>query len=208
MFAALAYVLALIAHFLHLSIFPSVSFLTYDPKDIIICIGGLIMGPISALCVSVVVSFIEMITISTTGFYGFVMNIFSTCAFVIPTTLIYKYKRNFKGAILSLVVGFVSTLILMTLWNIIITPMYLGQDRQYIIENLLIYIVGFNAIKVGVNIALVLMLYKPLSSVLKAISLLEKSENKANNVKVTLTMFSIGAVLLITLVIIWIIVAK
>ena len=64
----------------------------------------------------------------------------------------------------------------MTLWNIIITPMYLGQDRQYIIENLLIYIVGFNAIKVGVNIALVLMLYKPLSSVLKAISLLEKSE--------------------------------
>ncbi|MCI5744769.1 MAG: ECF transporter S component, partial [Erysipelotrichaceae bacterium] len=104
MFAALAYVLALIAHFLHLSIFPSVSFLTYDPKDIIICIGGLIMGPISALCISVVVSFIEMITISTTGFYGFVMNIFSTCAFVIPTTLIYKYKRNFKGAILSLVV--------------------------------------------------------------------------------------------------------
>ena len=94
MFAALAYVLALIAHFVPIQIVPSVSFLKYDPKDILICIAGFIMGPFYAIGVSVVVSFIEMITISSTAFYGFIMNVISTCAFVVPASLIYRYKKS------------------------------------------------------------------------------------------------------------------
>ena len=101
-----------------------------NPKDIIICIAGFILGPIPVIGVSVAVSFLEMITISQTGFYGFIMNIISTCAFVVPAALIYKSKKSFKGALLSLLTGFVSVIIVMTLWNIIITPIYMGIEKN------------------------------------------------------------------------------
>ena len=60
---------------------PVVLFLKYDPKDVIITLGGLIWGPFTAFIVSVIVSFIEMFSVSDTGIIGCVMNILSTCAF-------------------------------------------------------------------------------------------------------------------------------
>ncbi len=206
MFAAIAYVVAMVAHFLHLTIVPSVSFLTYDPKDIIICIGGFILGPIAALIISVVVSFIEMITISSTGFYGLIMNIISTCAFVIPATLIYKTKKSFSGALIALLTGFISAIIVMTLWNIIITPLYMDVPRDVLIQNYLVYIIIFNLVKIGVNVALVLLLYKPIITALRAIHLIEKSGG--TNKKTSLIMALIGIVLLIILIVIWILLKK
>lgn len=206
MFAAIAYVVAMVAHFLHLTIVPSVSFLTYDPKDIIICIGGFILGPIAALIISVVVSFIEMITISSTGFYGLIMNIISTCAFVIPAALIYKTKKSFSGALIALLTGFISAIIFMTLWNIIITPLYMDVPRDVLIQNYLVYIIIFNLVKIGVNVALVLLLYKPVITALRAIHLIEKSGG--TNKKTSLIMTLIGIVLLIILILIWILLKK
>lgn len=203
MFAALAYVLALIAHFVPIQIVPSVGFLKYDPKDILICIAGFIMGPFYAIGVSVVVSFIEMITISSTAFYGFIMNVISTCAFVVPASLIYRYKKSFTGALISLLVGFISAIIVMTLWNIIITPIYMNVPRDVLVKNYLIPIIIFNAVKVGVNIALVLLLYKPLVTALRAIRLTDSAKTKFD-LKSTLIMCGIGLVLLITLIITWI----
>lgn len=200
MFAAMAYVLAFVAHFLHLNIVPNVPFLNYDPKDIIICIASFILGPSAGFIISVVVSLLEMITISTTGFYGFVMNVISTCALVIPASIIYKYKKTFKGALLSLLIGFVSVIITMTLWNIIVTPIYMGIDRVVLINNFLGWIVLFNVIKVLINIALTLILYKPLTKLLKASRLLEKTSNDSTT-KTTLLMFTIGGVLLIVLIV-------
>ena len=202
MFAAMSYVITVVAHYLHLTIVPSVPFLTYDPKDIIICIDGFVLGPFAALGVSVVVSFLEMITISQTGIYGCVMNIISTSAFVIPAALIYKSKKSFKGALLSLVVGFVSAVIVMTLWNIIITPIYMGIDRTLLINKFLLPIVIFNMVKTIVNISLVLLLYKPVITALRAIRLIEKKENSSNS-KTTLTMLLIGGVLLVVSIGIW-----
>jgi len=60
---------------------PMVLFLKYDPKDIVITFAGFLFGPLSAFGISVVVSLVEMITVSDTGFIGLVMNILSTCAF-------------------------------------------------------------------------------------------------------------------------------
>ena len=201
MMGAISYVVTLVFHFLHLNLVPSVSFLTYDPKDIVICIAGFILGPLPALIISVVVSLLEMVTISSTGFYGLIMNIISTCAFVIPAALIYKSKRSFKGALLSLGVGFVSVTIMMTLWNIIITPIYMGIERKLLINSFLGWIVLFNVIKVLLNVALVLILYKPLISAIRFTGLLDKNEG-SRNVKTSLIMCGIGGVLLIVLVVV------
>ena len=72
MFAALAFVVEIVFHI------KVAGFLTFDAKDAVITIGSLFYGPISGIIVSLVIAFIEMITISTTGFWGFIMNFVST----------------------------------------------------------------------------------------------------------------------------------
>lgn len=61
MLCALAYIAAMVLRI------PIVLFLKYDPKDIIIVIGGLIWGPLTSLTVTVIVSVVQMFTISGTG---------------------------------------------------------------------------------------------------------------------------------------------
>ena len=68
-------------------------FLKFDLKDVIIAIGGFLFGPLNVLLTSTVVSFIEMITVSTTGPWGLLMNIISTCSFLCPAAYFYKIGR-------------------------------------------------------------------------------------------------------------------
>lgn len=75
MLCALAYVVMAVGRV------PVVLFLKYDPKDVVITLGGLIWGPMTACLVSVLVSVLEMFTVSDTGILGCIMNILSTCAF-------------------------------------------------------------------------------------------------------------------------------
>lgn len=205
MFIALSYVLTFVFHNLQLAPFPGVSFLTYDPKDILICIAGFILGPWYALGISVGVSFIEMITISNTGIYGFIMNIVSTCAFVIPACVVYKSKKSFVGALLSLAVGFVSSVAVMAIWNIIITPIYMSIDREILIKNFLLYIVLFNVMKTGLNVAAILLFYKPIISALRATKLIQTGNNKWD-LKQTLIMVGLGLFILTSLIVVWILV--
>ena len=60
---------------------PVILFLKYDPKDIIIVIGGLLFGPAASLAFSVIVAIVQMLTISGTGVLGCIMNIVSSCSF-------------------------------------------------------------------------------------------------------------------------------
>ena len=66
MLTGVAYVIMLLSKSL-----PSVNgFLDFDFKDVIICIGGFTFGPMAAAVISVLVSFIEFITVSGTGPIG------------------------------------------------------------------------------------------------------------------------------------------
>ena len=71
MLCAIAFIAKLISN-----VFPTVSgFLSFDLKDVVIVIGGFILGPGAAAVISVIVSLIEMLTISSTGPIGLVMNV-------------------------------------------------------------------------------------------------------------------------------------
>lgn len=86
-------------------------------KRLTITIGGFILGPLSAFVISVIVSFIEMLSVSETGLIGCIMNIISTCSFACTASIIYKKKHNIKGAIIGLLSGCVLMVIEMLLWN-------------------------------------------------------------------------------------------
>lgn len=146
---------------------PVVLFLKYDPKDIIIVLGGLIWGPLTSCIVSVVVSLIEMITISDTGIWGCLMNILSTCSFACTAAAIYKHKKTLSGAVIGLIAGCLVQTAVMMLWNYLIVPIYMGTPRDAVAKLLLPAFLPFNLLKGGLNAAFTFLLYKPVTTALR-----------------------------------------
>lgn len=172
-FCALAYISVFIIRV------PVVSFLSYEPKDVIIVTGGFLFGPAAALLISVVVSIIELITISDTGIIGAVMNVISTAAFAVPAAFIYKKKRTMSGAVLGLISGTVLMVIMMLLWNYLITPIYMKTPREVVAAMLPTVFLPFNLLKGFINSTLTLLLYKPLVTALRKASLIPPSDGEA-----------------------------
>ena len=152
---------------------PIVLFLKYDPKDVIITIGGLIWGPITSVLVSIIVSTIEMITISETGIIGLVMNILASCSFACTAAIIYKKMRTLSGAVIGLIAGALCSTAIMLLWNYLITPLFMGVPREEVVKLLLPAILPFNLLKTGLNAAFTMLLYKPIINALKKANLID-----------------------------------
>lgn len=161
MLCAMAYVMVVIGRV------PVVLFLKYDPKDVIITLGGLIWGPATSCIVSVIVSFIEMITISGTGIWGCIMNIISTCSFACTAAVIYRKKRTVFGAVIGLLAGSLTMVLVMMLWNYLITPIYMGYPREAVVKLLLPAFLPFNLLKAGLNAGFTFLLYKPVVTALQ-----------------------------------------
>lgn len=158
---------------------PVVAFLKYDPKDVIIAFAGFIYGPVSAFMVSLVVSIVEMVTVSDTGVIGLVMNILSTCAFACTAAVFYKRKQTQGGAVAGLVAGGLLATAVMMLWNYLLVPLYMTQPREDIVAMLVPVFLPFNLIKAGINATLTLLLYKPLVRALRAANLIPPREEAA-----------------------------
>lgn len=154
---------------------PIVMFLEYEAKDVIIAMGGFIYGPLSALFISIVVSLVELVTISTTGVIGCIMNILSTCSFACVAAYIYKKKHNRIGAVAGLLTGTVVMTIVMLLWNYLITPLYMGVPREQVAAMLATVFLPYNLVKGGLNMALTLLIYKPVVTALRKASLIAPS---------------------------------
>jgi len=161
MLCAIAYVVMVIGRI------PVVLFLKYDPKDVIITLGGLIWGPLTSFAVSVIVSFIEMLSVSETGIIGCIMNIISSCSFACTASFIYKKKHTLSGAAIGLLCGSIAMVIVMLLWNYLITPLYMGYPREAVAELLLPAFLPFNLLKAGLNASFTFLLYKPIITALR-----------------------------------------
>ena len=185
MLAAIAY---LIVAYIRI---PVILFLKYEPKDVIITIGGFLLGPMASFIISLVVSLVEMVTVSDTGPIGCLMNLISTCSFACTAALIYKRRHNLKGAVVGLLAGTVTMIAVMLLWNWLITPLYMGVDRETIEGMLLPMFLPFNALKAGLNSALVLCLYKPLTSALRKTRLLPQENHPPRSAKPGIYIFAV-----------------
>lgn len=154
---------------------PVVLFLKYEPKDVIIAIGGFIFGPLTALGISFVVSFVEMLTISDTGLFGFFMNVVASASFACTASWIYGRKRTFRGALLGMLCATLLTTAVMLGWNYLIVPLYTGYPREAVLKLLLPAFLPFNLLKCGLNTTFILLLYKPLVTILRNAGLVADS---------------------------------
>ena len=146
---------------------PVVLFLKYDPSDIVVTLGGLIWGPMTAFTVSAVVAVIEMLTVSDTGILGCIMNVVQTVSFACTAALIYRRRRTLGGAVAGLLTGCAAMVAVMMLWNYFLTPLYMGYPREAVAALLLPAFLPFNLLKAGLNASVTFLLYKPVVTALR-----------------------------------------
>ena len=183
-FSALAFIMTCLGNLIPIKV---AGFLDYDPKDIIIVIAGFILGPVSSIIISIITSLIELITISTTGVIGFVMNVVSTAFFACTASIIYQKKRTFAGAIIGLASGVFAMCIAMMLWNYLITPLYMaGATREMVAKMLPTVFLPFNLVKGSLNASIAMLLYKPIVNAMRKARLLDRVENKKSDTKIIL----------------------
>lgn len=193
MLCALAYVAVIVGRI------PLVLFLKYDPKDVIIVIGGLIFGPLTSFAITVIVSVVQMFTISGTGILGCIMNIISSCSFACTAAFIYKRKHKLSGALLGLFCGWSCQVAVMMLWNYLIAPIYMGYPREAIVELLIPAFLPFNLIKGGMNAAITMLLYKPVVTALRRSNLIE-SRQDSGKMRINIGVVLVALLILMTCV--------
>ena len=194
MFAALAYIVMAVGRFP----ISSVDFLKYDPKDVILVICGFILGPMPALLVTFVVSIIEMLTVSSTGLIGLIMNVLSSAGFACTAALVYKKRHSLRGAAVGLTLGALVMTALMLLWNYFITPYYMGMPREAVAAMLVPVFLPFNLIKSALNAAIAVLIYKPISRALHRAGLVEPAGSQTPERKSVLGAMLVAALVLVS----------
>lgn len=84
-------------------------FYKLDLSEAVILMGGFALGPTAAAIMELLKNLINLLLNGTsTAYIGEFANFVTGCAFVVPASLLYKFCKNRKGAILSLLLGTVS----------------------------------------------------------------------------------------------------
>ncbi|MBQ2642313.1 MAG: ECF transporter S component [Eubacterium sp.] len=173
--------LSVVLYFIEVPLpFIAPEFYKLDLSDIPIMIGSFILGPVAGVLMELVKNLIHLL-ITRTGGVGELANFAIGCAFVVPASLIYKYKKTVHGAIVGLAVSIVCMAIIGGLMNyFVMLPMYgvgdvqcagLGKAISNLItdkKTLVLYsIVPFNLIKGFIDSFITLLVYKRLSEFIK-----------------------------------------
>ena len=204
MLTALTYLAMLLS-----KILPQVMFLQMEIKSVVVAICGFLFGPVSAAAASIVVALIELFTVSDTGIMGCIMNALAACAFACPAAFVYRKVHTRKGAVIGLSVGVVTLVGVMLLWNYLITPIYMEVERPVVAAMLPTLFLPFNLVKGGLNMALTLLLYKPVVGALRKARLAPESQTTAGasgRINAGFLMFSLA--LLITFVFLLLVLAE
>lgn len=197
------------------SMFKVAGFLSLDLKDVALSIIALLFGPIYGLISVTVVALLEFATISSTGWYGLVMNALSSGTFVLICGLIYKYKRSFSGAIIATSITVVSVTAVMLLANIFVTPHYLyligaaptlEVAKNIVMGMLVTVLLPFNLFKTIMNASIMLLIYKPFTSALKSAGLIKNATDRKyafNKKSFILTIVTICLLIAAVAVMLW-----
>lgn len=189
LFIALGYICLFVFHF-------KIQFLTLDFKDAFITMAGFVFGPAAALAVAFTEALLELVTISGTGPWGALMNFAGSATFACTASLIYKYNKSFKGAVIGLCTSVFATTAVMMPMNILIVPIYAHTDMKTVASMIPTLLLPFNFIKSLLNASITFILYKPLTQVLRSMRVIPKGGSNFEVGKKTAVGFVIAALMI------------
>lgn len=192
LFGVLAYLCTLIFHL-------KVGFLTFDIKDAVLTLSGMLFGPIAALASTVIAVLIEAISIGSTGPYGTIMDAISSLTFVLPVSLIYTYRRHLSFAAIGLTLSVLLMTSAMMLANLLITPLYMGVSGAEVAALIPTLLLPFNLTKAILNAGVVLVIYKPISEIMRRAGVhgKEKREERFTFTWVSALIIAVGLALIV-----------
>ena len=160
-------------------------FYKLDISEAVILMGGFAMGPGAAILIEFLKNLINiLLNGTTTAYIGELANFITGCSFVVPAALIYKYHKNKKGALISMVVGSLSLMMIGSLLNYFVLIPAFSQFYNLPIENIISMgaavnplvsdlkslvicaVAPFNLVKGIVCSTLAMLLYKRVSKIL------------------------------------------
>ena len=136
------------------------------------------------------------------------MNFAGSATFAVTASLIYKYNKSFKGAVMGLVAAVFAMTAVMIVMNLLITPIYAHCDTKTVVGMIVPLLLPFNLIKSVLNAAITFMLYKPLSQALKAIHLLPAHEDGFQINKKSVIGLAVAAVVIVASILLVVLVFK
>ncbi len=157
-----------------------VGFLTFDFKDAILTVISFLYGPLYGVVSSVLVALLEFISVSDTGVYGLIMNALSSAVFTFACGIFYKYRHTLLGAVFGSFSAVLAMTAVMLVANIFITPFYMGVARGDVAAMIPTLLLPFNLIKGIINAAITMVIYKPITTVLKKTGLSVSSAQKTD----------------------------
>ncbi len=182
-FSAISFVLMLI----EFPLFFAPSFYKFDFSDIPALIGGFAAGPMVAVMIEFIKVLLNIVIQGTTsGFVGEIANFVVGAAFVLPATIIYRFKKTRKVALISCLTGTLCITLVGTLLNaFFLLPAYaimfgsgvdafieMGTAINPAVSNLFTFcafcVAPFNILKGAVDSVITFLVYKQLSPILKA----------------------------------------
>lgn len=180
-----------VAMILYLFDFPipfAPSFYKVDLSELPILIGTFAFGPVAGVlmeCIKIIIKL--FIQGTSTAFVGDLANFVVGCSFIIPAGVIYQFQKNKKSAIMGCIVGTLTMTVFGTAFNAIyLLPAFaalygmpldtiLGMGSAInplmtegsIVSFVMWCVAPMNLLKAGVVSILTLLIYKPLSPIIK-----------------------------------------
>lgn len=156
-------------------IIPAVPFLKIDFSGVFALIAGLALGPIAGVVVSVVKELLYALCFTQTIGVGELANILIMLPYLLIPTIIYKKHKGIKTVLISLAAACICQVIWSVPVNYLLTfPFYLNlyagspwKSGMKFYLGVWYWAVLFNFVKTVLLTAAVLLLYKPLSRLIK-----------------------------------------
>lgn len=189
MLCALAYICMFVFKF-------KVGFLTFDLKDAVLSVIAFLYGPLYGVISAILVAFLEFVSVSDTGLYGFIMNSISSAVFVFVCGTYYKYRHTLLGAVLGSIAAVFGMTAVMLVANIFIVPLFMeGTTKGAVVDMIPTLLLPFNLIKGVINASITMIIYKPVTAALKKVGLSAGGTHKTNLKK--FVPLAIGAIVLL-----------
>ena len=157
-----------------------------DFSELPALIGGFAFGPVAGIMIEFIKILLKTVIKGTsTAFVGELANFFVGCSFVLPATIIYRIKKNKISAIISCIVGTIMITIVGSTFNATyLLPTFakmFGMEVDAIIsmgtavnshvnslsDFIILIVAPVNILKGTMVSVITLLIYKPLSPILK-----------------------------------------
>lgn len=172
-FTALAFILSLF----DFTLLPGtpVTFLKLDFSNVPVMLGGFALGPVSGIIIAVVKELLHALTIGHTAFVGEAANVIFVVSYMIVPSIVYKKHKGIKVVIVTLIIGCILQSLVSLPVNYLLTfpafSLAFGgswESGHKLFIATWYWALLFNFIKAVIVSVITMIIYKPLSLLIKA----------------------------------------